>query len=222
MEKIRKNPIFKNISDSEFKDIVENGYIKCKNYTKGEIIIAQKSVVSQMGIIKSGTLLIEKLFPDGNSSSVIDLHEGDTFGEALLFGKINKSPVNISSENDSEVYFISKENLIKLFNEYPSILQSYLFLMSNRMMQLNNKIKYLSLDSIEKKIAELLLNEYIKNEKLEFEMPFSREKMAKIMTVKRPSLSRVLSKMKEDDIIDFNQKTFKIIDLESLKDILNN
>ncbi len=222
MKKIRKNQIFYNIDDNEFQKIIEKGYITLKKYSKDETVVAQKSVVSYMGIIKSGTLLIEKLFPDGNSSSVMDLHEGDTFGEALLFGEVNKSPVNISSENESEVYFISKENLLILFKEYPSILQNYLLVISNRMMQLNNKIKYLSLDSIEKKVAELLLNGYIKNEKLEFKLPFSREKMAKIMTVKRPSLSRVLSKMKEDGIIDYNQNTFRILDLKSLKDILNN
>ncbi len=220
MINLKNSPLFKNIDDKSIKDIEKSMLITKKQYDIKEVIITQGNDCNFIGIVKSGKLILEKIYPSGDIASVITLSSGNIFGEGLIFGKSNKFPVTISCEQKSEIYFITKENLLTLFNLYPQILQNYLFLMSNRLLKLNEKIKYLSLNSIEKKVAHMLLKKYMDTSNTKFELNISREKMAKLMGATRPSLSRVLGKMKKENIIDYNKNTFIIIDIDRLNDLM--
>ena len=45
----------------------------------------------------------------------------------------------------------------------------------------------------------------------EFDVPFSRQQMADYLGVERSGLSLELSKMKRDDLIDFNKNHFAVL-----------
>ena len=51
-----------------------------------------------------------------------------------------------------------------------------------------------------------------------FDISFNRNELAEFLHVSRPSMSRELSRMKEEGMIDFHQSTFKILDVEQLRD----
>jgi hypothetical protein len=78
----------------------------------------------------------------------------------------------------------------------------------------------LSLDTTRKKIANLLLKEYKKTNSLNIILPYSKEKMAKLLNVTRPSLSRELTNMKDEGLIDYYKNKFTILDLGALEDYL--
>ena len=44
--------------------------------------------------------------------------------------------------------------------------------------------------------------------------------MSELFGVSRPALARVLSELKDEQIIDFENKEFKIVNLEKLKKII--
>ncbi len=48
-------------------------------------------------------------------------------------------------------------------------------------------------------------------------LPFSRKKMAELLNIPRPSLSRELTNMRDEGIIDFDKNIIKIVDLDLLK-----
>ena len=61
-----------------------------------------------------------------------------------------------------------------------------------------------------KRISLNLLNEYGNGEKV-FEIPYSREEMAKFLCVDRCALSRELSKMKDDGILLYKKNRFELL-----------
>lgn len=85
---------------------------------------------------------------------------------------------------------------------------------------LNERISNLSQDTIRKKIASYLLLEYKKQKSLTIILPYTRKKMAELLNVPRPSLSRELIKMKEENIIDFNKNEINILDIDILEEIM--
>ncbi|MFR4401972.1 MAG: helix-turn-helix domain-containing protein [Peptococcus niger] len=48
-------------------------------------------------------------------------------------------------------------------------------------------------------------------------MRYNREEMAEALAVARPSLSRALTQMKEEGIIDYDRKVFRILDPTALE-----
>lgn len=82
---------------------------------------------------------------------------------------------------------------------------------------LNDRITSLSLDSTRKKIVNILLLEYGRQKSQYLLLPYSRKKMAELLNIPRPSLSRELIRMKDDGLIDFYKNRIKIIDLKSLE-----
>lgn len=50
-------------------------------------------------------------------------------------------------------------------------------------------------------------------------MPMNRQELAEFLNVKRPSLSRELSNMQRDGIIDVYRSSVKILDMERLREL---
>ena len=85
---------------------------------------------------------------------------------------------------------------------------------------LNDRITNLSYDTIRKKIANIILSEYKKQKNKNLVLPFCRRKMAELLNIPRPSLSRELMKMKSEGLIDYQRNKMRIIDLQKLEETL--
>ncbi len=94
-----------------------------------------------------------------------------------------------------------------------------LAILSDKIVMLNNKMHILNAETLKGRIAVYLLTLYKKNNSLIFDMPMKRQELADFLNVKRPSLSRELSNMQQDEIIEVYRSTVKITDLEKLKEI---
>jgi CRP-like cAMP-binding protein len=83
-------------------------------------------------------------------------------------------------------------------------------------MMLNSKMQILNADTIRGKISVYLISLYKKTKSMTFDMPMNRQELADFLNVTRPSLSRELSNMQEDKIIDVYRSSVKIINLPAL------
>ena len=66
-------------------------------------------------------------------------------------------------------------------------------------------------------ICEFLLSEYKKQNSLEIKLNMTKQALADRFGVQRPSLSRELIKMKNENIINFDRKTITILDIDEIK-----
>jgi Mn-dependent DtxR family transcriptional regulator len=67
------------------------------------------------------------------------------------------------------------------------------------------------------KISTYLLEQYKRTGKATFIIPLRRNELADFLNVSRPSLSREMSRLMEEGIIDYHRASIKIKDLDSLK-----
>lgn len=72
----------------------------------------------------------------------------------------------------------------------------------------------------EKKITNIILLEFGRQKSQYIVLPYSRKKMAELLNIPRPSLSRELVNMREEGLIDFYKNKIKILDLKKLEKIL--
>ncbi len=211
--------LFDKFEAVELQKIAKN-HINKKKYQKASFIAQEGDICQAIGLVISGKIALQTLYPSGKIVTHLRISVGGVFGEALLFNEKNHYPLNVNAISDCQIGFIKKQDLLTIFSDYPQALNNYLMLMSNKLLLLNKKIHNLSLDTLDKRIANFLLQSYSKHGNKLFKTGISRKAMAEIMGVQRPSLSRTLSKMRQQGIIDFEGDSFKIVDLAALENIL--
>ncbi|WP_294360838.1 Crp/Fnr family transcriptional regulator, partial [uncultured Clostridium sp.] len=121
---------------------------------------------------------------------------------------------------ESEIFYINKVDMIKLCSKYEKILENFMALLSNKVILLNSKIKRLSFKSIKHKIVDYILEERKNQDTDRIELSGNKENIAAMLGVPRPSFSRELINLRDMGLIDFDRKTIKILDIDSLEEIL--
>ncbi|ENK1242893.1 Crp/Fnr family transcriptional regulator [Clostridium sporogenes] len=212
--------LFRNFEEKCIEKILKNINYKVKDYKKDEVIAIEGDSCSTIGIILDGSIEIQKLFSSGKTVTITSLIKGDIFGEVIVFSSMNKYPSTILSTFNSKIMFISKEDIVKLCSLDPLILNNLMGLLSNKILMLNKKVRNLSYETIRQKISSFLLEQYSEQNSLTIKLNVSRKALAEIFGIPRPSLSRELINMKNDNLIDFEKNIIIIKDLEALEEIL--
>lgn len=217
---LQKSPLFQQLSDREIKELMENVPAKVMTYPKDALIAEEWENCDRLGMILSGKIEIQKIYASGKTVTMAHLKTGNIFGEALIFSKVHLYPGTVVSRTPAQILFLQKSAVISLCRRHPVFLESFMNLLSERILMLNKKIKELSLGTIRQKIAYFLLEEYQKQGKLTIQLPFSKEVIAEHMGIQRPSLSREMIKMRDEGWIDMKKNTVHIKDLQQLTDCL--
>ncbi|MBU5256276.1 Crp/Fnr family transcriptional regulator [Tissierella praeacuta] len=220
LESLNKSILFRNLSKDEINHLISTVPYNISNYKKDDVIAIEEDDCSSLGIILYGTIEIHKPFPSGKIVTINNFEAGNVFGEALIFSGRHKYPATIISSSDSEIMYIKKEDIIRLMSSDDRVLNNFVSVLSNRILMLNDRITNLSYDTVRKKIANIILVEYSKQKTKMITLPVCRKKMAELLNIPRPSLSRELIKMKEDGIIDYHKNKLKIIDIDLLEECL--
>lgn len=208
--------LFRNMKCEDLSNFLNMSNYTIKKYPKGSVLVIDGSKCEELGILLEGLLEAQALYPSGKLLTLAQLKPVETFGEAILFSKMNKFPATIGAIRDSKIMFIKKKNLINCLTNCHKFMENFLELLSNKLLILNKKVKMLSLESIRKKIGNFLMEEYNKQGSNTIKVFLSRKEMAEHMGIQRPSLSRELIKMRKEGIIEFDKKVIIIKDMAAL------
>ncbi len=220
IEILKKSLLFKGFTTQNIEHLLNFIGTNLEEYSKNETVFLEDDKCNSIGIVISGAIELQTIFPSGKVITHLELTPADVFGEGLLFSSKNLYPINIQSKQASKILFIKKDNLMHGLLHHPILIQNFLMLLSDKLFYMNSKVKLLSLSTLRKKIALYLLTQYKETGKLTFEIKLNRKRLSEHLAVERPSLSRELIKMKEDGLIDFEQSSFKILDVDALEEEL--
>ena len=222
IKKIEKNELFNNVDKTKMLKILGNLKYSIVSYKKGEVIFQEEEICSAIGLIIDGTINIERIYPNGKSIVMSKFKDGDVFGEALLFSKVNKYPATVIALSDCKVLYLTKNEIIKLFSVENKLMENFMMLLSEKIIILNNKIRSISLKSVRQKVVDYILCEYMNEKNEEIKLKYSKEEIANDIGIPRPSLSRELIKLRDEGLINFSRNKITILNIEELEDILFN
>ena len=187
---------------------------KIRKYKKGDIIFEDGETCDRIGFLESGSISIVTNTYLGNEYEINNISDNVFFGTYLLFSNKPTYLGTAIANKQSVVYYFTKDNILKAFED-KVFLQNYLNMISNSSLVLQNKIKVLSQKSIREKILFILYQNYHTTGNSSYYIK-SKEQLAHLINVERPSLSRELINLQNEGIITFDR--YKI----TLKGHLNN
>lgn len=220
---LKKIELFDGISEDELKSILACLQPSIKKYEKSDIIVIEKEDMIGLGIILEGEIEISKDTLSGDRVIMSRLKKGDIFGEVSAFSTL-RWVATVTAYSNCTILFLPSQKIIGICSRvcegHKRLIQNMLQIVAKKALVLNNKVNILSLKNIRKKICSYLLQQYKINNTLIFNIPLKRQELAEYILVTRPSLSRELMKMKNEKIIDYHKNTFKILDLDKLRQCL--
>jgi len=215
-----KVSIFSVLTEEQLAKLTEK--IMHKNYKKGQVIFFEGDISDKLYVINRGKIKIFKYTREGKEQILYILSEGDFVGDLSLLKK-DEFKFNAEALEDSNICVLTKDDFDEMLKENPEVAIEILQVVYDRIVKLENLIQSLSTKDIEARIAGLLLS-FVKDfgvhkgELIELELPLSREDIANYIGVTRETISRKLSSMQDQGVIDLvGSKKIIIKDIEELE-----
>lgn len=209
--------LFSGFSERALEELFNSLDSQLRDYARGSAIAFEGELCEHIGIVLEGQVELHNLYPSGRTVTVTHLGIGEIFGEAILFTAHRQYPISITATQKSKVLFIGRQALLKGLSVSPQLLENFLTLLSSKLLMLNRRVKILSMDSIRQKLCDYLISLYKKQKSKTLRMPVNRQKLADLLGVQRPSLSRELIHMKEEGLIEYDRSTITLLDLEGIE-----
>lgn len=211
-KQIKKFSIFEGIEESELGTMLDciGGYTR--SFSKNEYIIMETDSVHQVGLVLEGNIHMIKEDYWGNRSLITYMGKGEVFGESFSLRKDNISSVSFLASQPSEVLFLPLSKILYTCSKscpfHQRLIINMQSIMSEKNIQLMEKIDILSKDSLREKIMAYLYVLSTRQQSRTVKNPLNRTQMANYLNVNRSAMARELSSMKKDGLIDFDQGMF--------------
>ena len=180
-------------------------YLEKRLYKPQETIFLENDTCISVGIVKSGEISIKSYFASGKEVTYNVLEEGQMFGNNLVFSSTPRYRGDVISQKQSEIWFISRGNLLKLLKQDDELLVLHLTQQSDFSKNLNFKIKLLTISGAEDRLTYYLT---FNKGKITYK---SITKLANELYLTRESLSRTITKMVKEKKITQINKTLKLV-----------
>ena len=209
--------LFKEISLEEIEQLTQRYAYKIKNYSPNDVFALAGDRINELTIVLQGTLVTNMVSESGKYIQIDRLDKGRIVAPAMLFAEDNCCPVNVLPINDVLVFTMHKNVFLDVLNAHNKVLFNFIRIISDVNRFLTEKIHLVSLKSIRGKIAEYILRLAQEQESNTIvNLNLSRQALADKFGVSRQALSRSLSELNEEGLINVQGKKITIINRERL------
>jgi CRP/FNR family transcriptional regulator len=210
-------PLFKGLTEKQLEalsDIV----LDC-TFKKGQTVFSDGGDANGFYVLQSGRVKIFKLSYDGREQILHIIVPGEPFGEAPVFAG-EKFPAYAEALEDSSTIFFPRVSFIELINKDPLIAMNMLAILSQRLKRFTQLVENLSLKEVPQRLAAYLLYSGEDNEDRDsLELSIAKGQLASILGTIPETLSRILGKMVNQDLIRVQGRTIKLINKKGLEEL---
>ena len=215
-----KSKIFKNIERDQLEILLHCIDNFRKSYKKGEIILREGDSTEYLGIVLSGSVLVERSDLWGNNTILTVVLPGGIFAETYSILRNEQMMINVISNEDSEILFLKTKDMLtsceKACSFHNQLIKNLMRISAMKNLNLSRKILHTGPKTIRGKLLSFF-SEWVKKENsLSFSIPYNRQQLADFLSVDRSAMSNELSKMQREGILEFKKNNFKILDEENL------
>ena len=208
-EVMRNMNIFKKIPAERYPEIIRKlgGYEQI--YYPNEVVWNQGEGHNSIGIILQG--LIQAADISGKDPQIIQqFHAGECFGEAVAFGD-QKSWVEIHALKSTRILYLQVDGLMADMSDRDFTLMKTNLVreMSNKLSILNLKNQILAEPRLRRRIL-MYLNVLPADDEGWKEVPFGQRDLAQYLNVNRSALSRELARMRDEGLIETENKVRRV------------
>lgn len=208
--------LFCGIDEEDILGLLDCLGARCVEYAKGDYMIEEGALVYDFGVVLAGHGRSMKWDSSGRIITISLLEQGSEIGVMLAAGVEHKSPVTVEALEDVSVLMISFERVLSRCERacagHERLLRNFIQIVAGKGLVLHERIDCLLQPSIREKIMTFLVRAAQDQRNRTFSIPMNRNAMAEYLNVERSALSRELSHMKRDGVIDYHKNSFRLLE----------
>ena len=212
---LAQTELFAGIAPHDIETLLMCLDIRQSEYQKGETVLWEGDIINDIGIVLRGHGRSVKNDISGRTVIVSHLEEGSFIGVLLAASKERKSPVSVEALDHLCVLFISFASIVKRCEKvcprHDRLIFNILDGIAEKALVLHDRNDCLIKPTVREKILTFLTKAAKEYKSKTFSIPLDRKTMAEYLNVERSALSRELSQMRRDGIIDFYKNSFRIM-----------
>ena len=210
-----KSPLFSGIKPEERTSMLSCIGYHTQSYRKGEIVVFEEQQVRYVGIILSGAVDMIKEDLWGGKTLLLRLGKDDLFGETFACGSDTSSSVTFVVAEDTDVLFLPFHKVMHTCTHlcafHYRLIENMVRVIADKNRELLRKVEVISKKSLREKILAYLSMEAEQQGGRYVELPLGRQELAAYLCADRSALTRELSAMKADGLIDYDRNMFRIL-----------
>ncbi|MFC1869377.1 Crp/Fnr family transcriptional regulator, partial [Thermodesulfobacteriota bacterium] len=210
-------PLFKGLPEEQHRDLAM--IVVDSIMSRGKSIFSEGDEGTGFYVVLSGRVKIYKLSSEGREQILHIFGEGEVFGEVPVFAGQN-FPANAEAMEESRIFYFPRDSLIELMRKNPSIAMNMLAVLSMRLRRFTLLIDDLSLKEVPGRLAAHLL--YLSEQgegSTDLELNITKGQLASLLGTIPETLSRILSKMTGQGLIESDGPRIRILDRDGLVDL---
>lgn len=210
-----RSPLFTGIDPTDMQSLLGCQGYHIGAYRKGESIALEEEHIKYVGIILSGAVDMVKEDIWGNKTLLTRMHSPELFGESFACGSDTLSIVSFIAAEKTEILFMSFRKAMhtccRSCSFHQQLIENMVRIIADKNRDLMRKIEVVSKKSLREKIMAYLSVQAQLNGSRYFEIPLGRLELADYLCADRSALTRELSKMRDDGLIDYDKNMFRIL-----------
>ncbi len=183
------------------------------SYKKGEVIFAAGSMVTEIGLVLSGSVRIEHTDLWGDKGILNITPAGGVFAESYACIPDEPMLVDAVANEDSDILFINVPGLFSfgpLWESQNRLIQNLLMISAEKNLQLSRRSLHTSPKTIRGRLFSYFSQQVSAQGSSRITIPFDRQQLADYLNLDRSALSKELGKMKRDGLIAYYRNRFEI------------
>lgn len=209
--------LFVDVDPRALRDSLRNSPPVLRSWNEGAIIVHAGTVCDSLIVFLQGEARAEMMNDEGKTFTVETLRPPEAAATAILFSPERILPVTLIATTPCRVAVLSRDALLGLCFSHQAILEAILEDIGARLSFLAGRLRAMQFATLRERIADWLLRRSQLTGSDEVRLDSSKERLAELFGVARPSLSRELSAMQKRGIIQVAGRTIVIADREGLK-----
>jgi len=211
---LTKTCLFSGIAPDEAACVLAGAGLRVKTYRKNAVIIAEGVRVSDICVILSGLAYATKLDACGKRIIIAAHGVGAVIGDVLSASKSRGAPVTVTAQEAVTAVLIPFKKAVFLCGRacpaHERLLLNLFDTISGKFFEMQNRFNCIIRPTLREKILFYLEGARGQSRGL-FTIPFDRAGLADYLNTDRSALSRELSLMKKDGLIDYYKNSFRLL-----------
>lgn len=215
---VLKGVLFRGLSDDQIARL--SCVFRPTRYRRSQILFFEGGTGQHVFALHSGLVKVVKSLENGKDRITRVLFPGELFGlEALTEANY---PLTAVTLRDCEICAASREEFMDFLHENPDIALGMVRFLVSEVTRVRTQVTDMSFKDARMKVATLLLS-LVSSEtaappkSYSFQLPFSRQEISEILELSPETVSRTLSSMRREQVVDARGRRVTIQDTDRLR-----
>lgn len=212
---LRRLNLFAGMAHEEIEEI--SRHLRDRACHRGQMILDEEGRNDRIYLIKSGTVRIYRLSPEGRELTTAILRPGQMFGTSALFGETESEAI-AEALDEAYVCDASAEQFMRLMARHPALAAKISVLLARQLLRLEQQLARLAFQDAPTRLAQALL---VLAEDNGGQLPpnLTHEELATLIGSTRATVTKTLAEFARDGAVEIGYRHLVILDFDRLQSL---